>query len=324
MKIRFPIYIAFAVIGILPQPAQSQIWPFKKKSQVAKASQDLKSRQQKVGQANAFNELQPMGSRQSYERDDFLWSSETAYSSLHKTGNISLTTPSRLGLKNGLELSTILPFNYWVPNLMVKKTHYNGKILIASRHGLYTPTPGLKYAQSHKYQTIADSTVDVPHIITVRNELIVSKPFGGDGTCSGTRPFLIITAAVSLDAGIPFEKNELSHIDEHILGSRSPALAGKGLLVSGRLRADAEITNTMFLEGGFKFFFGEFNGDMAMEHHAGLQNFIFKNTSVTLGYILSVGNFSTSKVKLYPSFDVTWYFGSKPGRPRGLFDKKMR
>lgn len=322
-QLSFFLFLA-TLLNLLPQEATSQIWPFRKRGQAEKATQDLKERQKKATQGNAFNELQPMGSRQTFDRDDFLWSSETAYSSLYKTGNVSLTTPSRLGIKHGLELSTLLPANYWVPNLMVKRTHINGKVLIATRHGIYSATPGLIWAQKRGYQTIADSLVKVPHIISVRNEIIASKPFGGDEGCSTGRPYLIITAAAALDVGIPFEKNNLSYIDEHILGSRSPSLAGKGLLFSGRLRADAELTNTMFIEGGFKLFFGGFNGEVAMEHHAGLQNFIFRNTSVTLGYILSFGDFSNSKVKLYPSFDCTWYFGSKPGRPKGLFDRKMR
>lgn len=318
------LIIMTVLLNLLPQKASSQIWPFKKRSQAQKATKGLDDRLQETNQVNAFNKLQPMGSRQSFERNDYLWSSETAFSSSNKTGNISITTPSRLGVNHGLELSTMLPANYWVPNLMVKKTHIKRKVLVASRHGIYSATPGLLWAQKRNYQSIADSLVKVPHIITLRNELIVSKPFGADDACSSGQPYLIITAAVAFDIGIPFEKNELSHIDEHILGSRSPALAGKGLLFAGRLRADAQLTNTMFVEGGLKFFFGDFNGGMAVEHHAGLQNFITNKFSVTLGYIVSIGDFANSKVKLYPSFDLTWYFGSKPGHPNGLFSKKMR
>lgn len=312
------------LVQLMPPWAHGQVWPFKKRGQAQKASQSLKERQKKEGQGNAFNELQPMGSSLSRERVDYLWSSETAYAATKKTGNVSIITPSRLGLGQGLELSTLLPANYWVPNLMLKKKHYNKKLLVSTRHGLYSATPGLLWAQKRGYQTIADSIAKVPGIVSLRNELIVSKPFGGDEICDSGRPYLIFTAAASADVGIPFEKNYLNHIDEHILGSRSPALTGKGWLFSGRLRVDAELTNSMFIEAGIKGFFGNFQGGRSLEQHAGLQSFILPNVSFTLGYVFSVGNFSNSNFKLYPSFDLSWYFGSKPGPSRGLFDRKMR
>lgn len=306
------------------QPADGQIWPFRKRSQAAKATEDLGKRKAEAKEGNAFNELQPMGSSRSRERDDFIWSSETAYTTPLKNGNISLLTPSRLGIKGSMELSSLLAPVVWVPNLMIKRTHFNHKdILIATRHGLYSPTPGLIWAQKKNYQTIVDSLATVPHIITIRNELIVSKSFGGGFSCSSSRPTLVVTAALAADLGIPFEEDELKQIDEHVLGSRNPALTGRGLLLNARIRADAELSSTMYLEGGFKFFFGDMIGNMAMEHHAGVQNFIHKNTSVTLGYVLSFGNFSTANIKLYPSFDLTWYFGLKPGASRGLFGRKM-
>lgn len=317
------ILILPLLLHLIPQPANSQIWPFKKRSQAKEATEDLKKRQDEAEEGNAFNELQPMGSRPSNDRKDYIWSSETAYTSTYKTGNISITTPSRLGITERLELSTMLPANVWVPNIMIKRTHYKKNILVASRHGIYTPTPGLKWAQKQGYQSIADTLVDIPYIITIRNELIVSKPFGDDDGCSKGGPYLIITAAASIDAAIPLEKNNLSHIDEHILGSRSPALAGKGVLFCGRVRVDARLTNTMFVEGGLKFFYGKFNGNISMEHHAGLQAFVFRNFSVTPGYLLSYGDFSNSKIKIFPSFDCSLYFGTNKKRSKGLFDRKM-
>ncbi len=323
MKLSGLTFLVIVLLQIQPLPANAQVWPIKKHNSVEKATKDLETRQKKVNQGNAFNELQPMGTRKSLDRDDFIWSSETAFTVSEKTGNLSLVSPSRYGLKNGYEISSIVPINYWVPNIMVKKTHYNKKILVATRHGLYSASPGLKWAQTNNLQTIADTLTYIPFILTLRNEVIVSKYFGGDEGCSKTHPYLIITAAASVDAGFTFEKNQLKHIDEHILGSRSTALTGQGLLYSARLRADYQLPNEMLIEGGFKFFFGNFPGQFAMEHHAGLQNFVSKNISVTLGYILSMGSFSDTKIKIYPSFECTWYFGLKPTHSRGLFKKKM-
>ena len=324
MKKALSVFIVTIILVCLAEPAHSQIWPFRKRSHAAKASEDLEKRKAEAKEGNAFNELQPMGSSRSRERDDYIWTSETAYTTSLKNGNISLLTPSRVGIKGGMELSSLLAADFWVPNLMIKRTHFNKKdFLIATRHGLYSPSPGLNWAQKKGHQTIVDSLTSVPHIVTIRNEVIVSKSFDGGLSCSSPRPYLIITAAFAADLGVPFEENDLKQIDEHLLGSRNPALTGRGLLINARIRADAELSKTMYLEGGLKFFSGDMFGNMAMEHHAALQNFIFKNTSVTLGYILSIGNFSSANIKLFPSFDLTWYFGLKPGAARGLFNRKM-
>ncbi len=301
----------------------AQFLRLRKRSQAERATRDLEKRQREVSQGNMFNPLQPMGARENFQRDDHIWSAETAYITTVNAGNLSITTPSRIGIHRNNELQSLLGAAFWVPNLMLKHRIRSDNWWIASRHGIYSSTPGLEWAKQNKHQSIADSLVKVPHIFTIRNELIISKPWDNDYTCVNQQPYLILTAALALDYGFPIGSNDLIDIDEHLGGSRNPALTGKGLLMNARLRADAQLTYRTFIEGGVKFFFHNFETLNAVEHHAALNYFLNHNTSISPGYILSFVNSGSSKVKIFPSIDLTWYFGEKPRRPRGLFEQQM-
>ena len=292
----------------------------RRKSTAEKATKDLRKRQKEAGEEeNAFNPLISFGTPANFSRDDFIWSSETAYTAKKKNGNISIVTPSRYGLGKDFELSTMLPVNYWAPNLMLKKSYTTEKLIIAHRHALYYPTLGLNWAQKKEYYTIVDSLASVPHIASLRNELIVSYPIGSDPECGSGQPYLVLTGGIALDAGIPIGENNLQHIDEHIFGSRSPSLTGQGLLFSARLRVDGRLTDFLFIEGDIKLFVGDFNNKYSLEQHTGLNIFASHNISFTIGYAASYGHFGNSNLRLFPYGDISFYFGKKLTRQRGLF-----
>ena len=114
----------------------------------------------KKDDTNYFNPLQPMGVRQNNLRADLLWSSETANTGYEKSGNISLTTPSRYGLKGDLELYSTLGYDYWVPNVGIKKrwSVFDGWF-IGSKHMLFSGTPGFNWAQNQGHNDIVDQVV---------------------------------------------------------------------------------------------------------------------------------------------------------------------
>src|SRR5690554_5212904 len=99
------------------------------------------------GQGNYFNPLQAEGQRASEARSDFIWPAQSAYLSTKEAGNIGLTTPSRLGLNPKTELQSTLGLLPWVPNLFIKRRIHAESWLWASRHGLYSTTPGLEWAK---------------------------------------------------------------------------------------------------------------------------------------------------------------------------------
>ncbi|MCL2073988.1 MAG: hypothetical protein FWH18_08710 [Marinilabiliaceae bacterium] len=294
---------------------------FSRKSPTQKAANKTRKLNKKNNQI-PFNEELPQNYRPDYGRIDFIWSSETAYTGVKKSGDISLTTPSRFNAGNNFEFSTLLPLNYFVPNLMLKKSYTTKRFLLAHRHALYSSTLGLKWAQQNGYETIVSSSVQVPFIMSIRNEFIASYPIGADPICSNGQPFLIITGGVAVDVGVPFEKNNLTPMNEHFFGSRSPSLTGKGAHLSTRLRVDGRLTNSMYVEGDIKFFYGKFfQNNFAMEQHTGLQLFLVRNTSFTIGYAISYGHFTNKNFFIMPTADLTYYFGTRLKRDVGLFGK---
>ncbi len=317
------VWIFVVTISILAFPGEleGQIWPFRKKGQAERASRNLEKRQSDAGQSqgNAFNPMQPMGSGRNYDREDHIWSSETAYISNLYSGNISITTPSRIGIHRQLELQSMLGALYWSPNLLIKKRWHSGNLWWATRHGAYFPTNGLRWAQDKGHHSIADTTVSVPQIIAFKNELIVSKPFFSNYSCVANQPYLIVSAGLSFDYGTALSDNGLLPIDEHLLGARSTALTGSGLLIIARIRVDARILPILTVEGGLKYFTGQNNLSNALEHHANINYFLASNLTISPGYILSFGNLGSSNPAIFPFFDITWYFGQKPRRPSGLF-----
>ncbi|MBI9061124.1 MAG: hypothetical protein JEZ14_04010 [Marinilabiliaceae bacterium] len=321
-------FIICLLICFVSSEAVGQQKKKKFKGNKGTSKREMRKRQEEANKrnpnTNAFNPVQSMGARQNDARDDLLWHSESANTVYDKAGNISLTSPSRYGLKPGLELSSVLPLNYWVPNLFIKKRWLNTKWYISTRHGLYSGTPGFNWAQKNGYKTIADTSWAVPFLLTARNEIMLSRLISKNNTCSRAQPYVIITLGLGADYGVAFDDNDLEEIDEHFLANRSAPLTGNGLLTYAKLRADWQINGYLVLGGAFRYYYGDFTGQHAFEQQTDLQTFILPAFSVSIGYNLSYANYNLSKrMAIIPSFDLTWHFGRRQGREKGLFKSKM-
>lgn len=327
MKAIIYIFIGIFLLTVSVD-ALSQQKKKKFKSKKGTSRREMRKRQEEANKrnpnANAFNPLQQMGARQNDARDDLLWHSESANTVYDKAGNLSLTSPSRYGLKPGLELSSVVPLNYLVPNLFLKKRWKNTTWYVATRHGLYSGTPGFKWAQNNGYESIADTTWNIPFLLTARNEIMVSRLISKDNTCSRKQPYVIITGGIGFDYGIAFGDNDLEEIDEQFLANRSIPLTAQGLLTFAKLRADWQINSYLMLGGAFRYYYGDFTGTHAFEQQTDLQTFLLPSLAVSIGYNLSYANYNiNNRMAIIPAFDLTWYFGRRQGREKGLFKGKM-
>jgi len=292
------------------------------------SKREIKKRQEEARRknkdSNAFNPLQPMGSRESTERDDIFWGSETANTVYIHAGNISLLTPSRYGIKQDIEISTVLSFDFWVPNAFVKKRWRNERLKIATRHGLFSGTPGLHWAQNHGHYEYVDSLADIPVVISMRNEVFFSYAFYHDVGCIQRQPFIIITLNLGIDGGVPIGKSTLKEFEHHFLTNRSPALLGQGVTGFAKARLDSKMYDYLYFTTSMNFFYGTFNGNFAFENHTSVQTFITNNFSVSAGFYVSFANYELdSKAGILPFIDFSWYFGQKESRQKGLFNKGM-
>ena len=292
------------------------------------SKREIKKRQKEAREknkdTNAFNPLQPMGAKENMERDDIFWGSETANTVYIRAGNISVLTPSRYGIKQDLELSTVLGYDFWVPNLMIKKRWRNKRLKIASRHGVYSTTPGFHWAQNNGFYDYVDSLAEIPVVISLRNEVFVSYAFYRDVHCIQQQPFIILTLDLGADAGMPVGSSSLKEFQKHFLTNRSPALTGQGVTGFAKLRVDGKIYDYLYLSTSMNFYFGKFTGSFGFENHTSVQTFITRNFSVSLGFYVSLANYGFSpESEILPFFDLSLYFGQKESRQKGLFSKKM-
>ena len=323
---RIYILIAFLLIpaGVYSQSNKKQ------KLNKGTSKRQIKKRQKQAYErnrdTNAFNPIQPMGSRESKERDDIFWNSESANTVYKSSGNISLSTPSRYGLKQGLELSTVLGYDFFAPNIMLKKRWSNDKIIISSRHGLYSATPGFHWAQNSGHYDYVDSLATIPFVLTVRNEVFFSYALYHDVGCIQKQPFIILTLNGGADFGIPFGESTMTELKHHFLTNRSPALTGQGVTGYVKARADWKTYDYLYLGTSFNFFFGNFTGNWAFENRTEMQTFITQSFSLSVGFSFSAGQYeipSKSNVAILPFFDLSWYFGQKESRQKGISSKKM-
>jgi hypothetical protein len=258
-------------------------------------------------------------------RDDQMWKSQTAGIIYPKAGNLSLVEPSKYALNKNFQLEAILPLAYHTPNLFGKYLWYSkDQWHVASRHGVYSATSGLRTFQKQQMYEYVDSGVNIPLIVSFKNELIVSRSFTKAYGCAGPQPYLILTGSAGLDFGIPLGNNGLSEIDKHFIANRSPALTGTGKTINVLARGDYKINAMLQTGASLRYFHGDFTGNNAFENKAWLETLINPQFGFSVGYALSWANYHTPRsLSFMPTFDLCWYFGTKKGHSKGLFDTKM-
>lgn len=282
--------------------------------------------QQKEAEATPFAPSQKSGTVAAEIRDDMMWPAESGNTVYPKAGNLSVVVPSRYGLTDNLELESYLGLCPWVPNLFVKNKWWsNGRWYLASRHGLYSGTPGYQYYQSKGDSLYARPDDQIPIVLSTKNQLILSRVFRDRMGCRGNQPWLILSGGVGLDVGFPFGDNDLGETNKHFLANRSMALTGTGYLAHLFVRGDYQISAAWVLAGSFKYFRGDFTGSNAFEQQFTAEGFISDNISISFGFALSEASYNTSSViGVAPLVDVCWYFGTKKSRQMGLFNQNFK
>ncbi|WP_430812042.1 MULTISPECIES: hypothetical protein [unclassified Carboxylicivirga] len=315
-----PLFLSLS-IGVAGQSNK------KYKSKKRTSKREMRKRQEEANRrdnTNAFNPAQPMGARQNDQRDDLLWHSESANTVYAGSGNISLVKPSRYGLSDGLEVSSVLPLNYWMPNIYLKKRWRNESWYVASRHGFYSGRPGLKWFNKRDNPEIVEGAEQIPFILSMKNELSVSRLIMNNDRCGRDKPYIILTGIVGVDFGIPFGDSDLKEMEGHFLTNRSPAITGSGYTAYLKARADWQMTSSLMLGGSIAYYRGDFTGKDAVEQSAELQLMLFPRLSASVAYALSVANYTASNdIGFLPYVDLTFYFGRRQGRQKGLFQGKM-
>jgi len=144
--------------------------------------------------------------------------------------------------------------------------------------------------------------------------------------CIQKQPFIILTLNGGADFGIPFGESTMTELKHNFLTNRSPALTGQGVTGYVKARADWKAYDYLYLVTSFNFFFGNFTGNWAFENRTEMQTFITQSFSLSVGFLFSAGQYeipSKSNVAILPFFDLSWYFGQKESRQKGISNKDV-
>ena len=287
------------------------------------SKREIRKRQEdanKKSQYNKFNEIQPMGHKSSQMRTDFIWSYETANTVPRYTGDISIISPSRFSRKSGLEFGASLGGIAVVPAFYLKKKWTEGKLYLASRHQVYSYSPMLYWSKEMEYTSVFPLQQRLPVTVAVKNEIILSKPFLKDLKCGSVKQaYIIITGAVAFDYGFAIEKSDVTLMQRKLLMQRSNAILGGGGFWSARLQGDFYLRKNLYATVAVRGLFADAPVGRSVEQNSSLRFKLTPRFSMTAGYWMSFGK--GTETPILPLLDLTYHFGNKQGRDKGLFTR---
>jgi len=316
--IKYLIAIFFFVLFI--QNSDAQFW---KKRNKSTSKREIRKRQEeanKKSEYNKFNELIPMGSPLSVARNDYIWTYETANTVSPYGGDISIIGPSRYSFNKGNEIGTSLASIPIIPMVYYKHVWRQENFVVSSRHEFYSFTPALNVLRSIEKHNIIPLESQVPHSIAMKNELIVSKPFLKTLKCGGVKqPYLILTGAFAYDYAYAFKETDIEVVEYKFLRNRSGVILGNGSFASLRLQGDLYLRRGIYLTAAVRGIFVNNNIGNVVEQNSSLKMFLSPKFSTTIGYWMNFGKGEGTFI--VPVLDLTYHFGMKETREKGLFNR---
>ncbi len=271
---------------------------------------------------NKFNKLVPMGSRVSTDRNDFIWSYETANVVPTRGGDISLIGPSRISLRTDLEIGSSLASIPFIPMVFIKKKWKDDEWIVSSRHQLYSYYPLLYWLDKKENYKIIPEGNTIPQVLGIKNELIISRAFNKELNCGGVKqPFLIATLGVGYDYGLAFEGTDSTKVDNKFLIPRTGVVLGNNGFFQLRLQGDLYLNKGMFLTVAARGLLSDIDYEYSIEQNSSVRFMLSPRFSVNLGYWLSLGKGNGDFI--VPAIDLTFHFGQRASRDKGLFKRGM-
>ncbi len=311
------------MVFVMLSVATSEVLAQKRRRNKGTSKREIRKRQEEANEKseyNKFNELQPMGHKSSQARIDYLWSYETANTVPVCAGDISLITPSRFSIYRGVEFGGSIGLLPIAPNFYLKKKWKEGKFYFSTRHQVYSYSPMLYWAQEYDAYNIFPGEERLPVTVALKNELLLSKPFLKDLKCGSVKqPFIIVTAGLAYDYGLPVEETSVKIMPKKFLKQRSDLILGGGGMLSARLQGDFYLYQNLYLTTAIRGLFGSSNVGNSIENNSHLKLMISPRFSLSAGYWFTFG--SGDETPVLPFFDITYHFGNKQGREKGLFGK---
>jgi hypothetical protein len=227
------------------------------------------------------------------------WVDDTAYTQPQGRWEIGLFGPLRYGLTDHLELSAHPLLAILMPNLSAKVSWANEDgWQIATRHGITYPTPLLRTFSREGIGGVIPAHVDVPHIISLNNEVLASQFISGDH---------LVTWKVGIEFAPRFGDSSWSTIDLPLIYTRTAAYHGLG---TGRVgldfhgplwkQLDYAIDADLFVMPGLE-------GSYGIEHGTRLTMHFSDSYVVQGGYKVTYGGYPFgNQFHIMPVIEMQW------------------
>lgn len=227
----------------------------------------------------------------------------TAYTVEQGRWEIGLFGPLRYGLTDRLELSTHPLFFFVSPNLQAK-IHYPtaSELHLATVHSLVYPTPVMRLFAREGAGGLFPPDRDIPHLISIRNEVVATRPLRTDSAH-------LLTAATGLQVAPRFGTSQLVPVELPVVYPRTAAFFTY-LTVLGR----AELTGPIFASlhyhlGAHIFVYPGAAGSFALEQTGRLE---WRNTNtwtLRAGYLATFAGYPFGlEGRILPTLEAAWAF----------------
>jgi len=226
------------------------------------------------------------------------WSSGTAYLLPVKRYEIGIFQPLRYGLSETRELSLHPIFAFVSPNLSLKLAHDKlGKLQFASDHGINYPTILMNLISREGTGGIISPEFEIPHMISIYNGVILSKPLGN---------YHLITVKAGFNFAIKFgDLDKRTTIDLPLVFPRLNVFYNGYGFRSGCDLKGKIFKKWYYLADVDIFYFPGAAENFAFEHKGLIQWNKSKKFQLCVGYKLSYGNYPFgSQWHLLPAFDI--------------------
>ncbi|MBN1481040.1 hypothetical protein EH223_01100 [candidate division KSB1 bacterium] len=230
------------------------------------------------------------------------WSIGTAQVLPQQRVEIGVFQPLRYGYSEKMEFS-VHPLLFFVaPNFDIKRKHAEiGGISLASLHGLSYPTWLMRLLAREGIGGLISPEFNIPHIISVQNELFVSGELLSSHLLTGILAFNFAVKSGPLDPRTTIDLPVVyirSGVYYHDYGMRA------GVDIKGALA-----WRWSYVLDGMFFYYPKAESDinMAFEHKGLLYWTKSRSFQICLGYLLSYGEYPFgTQWHLLPLVDMQW------------------
>ncbi len=254
---------------------------------------------------------------------EHLWSDASALTIPHRRFETGFfLTPARYGISDSLEISSYLLWEYFIPNIAVKKFWgLNGDFLISSMHSLYSPTPFLRFVSREKTGGLLPPDNYVPFFLVFDSYLLVSYEIAQGHYATARVGGKLAFALGDRTNDYPAYRR-LQTIDYPFIFPRTAFLTKTPAFApDGGLSGNGPLVWNLEYETSFDFFYFSVRDNLreedftcsAFEWSAVMKWHISHGVSGRLGVVYSTGTFPFGRSWVfYPLLDIQIGFGGLP------------